>query len=231
MSGVRAVVFDLFGTLVPEFPRALWDAHFARMAAVLEVDPARLAEAWRATSIDRQTGRLGDIEGNIRAICERIGHEPTPRHVAGAAAVRLDIYAATFHPVDGALEILGWLKESGFRVGLISMCAPDTPALWRELPIAPYVDEALFSCEVGLRKPEPEIYLLACERLGVAPPESLFVGDGSYGELSGAAAVGMRAVLIRDPAEVDGQIHRPEVEEWAGTAIGSLLEVRDLLGA
>jgi putative hydrolase of the HAD superfamily len=109
------------------------------------------------------------------------------------------------------------------------MCAPDTPALWRELPLAPYVDEALFSCQVGLRKPEAEIYRLACRRLGVAPSESLFVGDGSYGELSGAAAVGMRAVLIRDPAEVEGDIHRPEVEVWPGPSIGALPEVRALL--
>jgi putative hydrolase of the HAD superfamily len=222
-------VFDLFGTLVPEFPRALWEDHFARMAAALEVDPGRREEAWRATSIERQTGRLGDIEGNIRAICERIGHEPTPRQVAGAVAVRLDVYGRTFHPVEGAEDILRWLRERGHRLGLISMCAPDTPPLWRRLPLAPLVDVALFSSEVGLRKPEPEIYLLACERLGVAPSESLFVGDGSYGELSGATAVGMRAVLIRDPSEVEGEIHRPEVEEWAGAAIGSLRDLRGLL--
>ena len=229
MSRIRAVVFDLFGTLVPEFPRTLWADHFVRMAVALDVDPERLEETWRATSIERQTGRLGDIEGNIRAICERIGHRPSDDQVGAAVAVRLDVYASTFHPQPGAEATLRWLKACGYPVGLISMCAPDTPALWHRLPLAPFVDEALFSSEVGLRKPQPEIYLLACRRLGVEAEWTMFVGDGSYGELSGAAAVGMHPVLIRDPEEVEGSIHRPEVETWPGPAIGSLPELRDLL--
>jgi putative hydrolase of the HAD superfamily len=199
------------------------------MAAALGVEQGSLEDAWRATTIERQTGRLGDLEGTIRAICDRLGLEPDPQAVAAAATVRLDVYRGIFEPVEGAEETLRWLRDRGYRVGLISMCAPETPALWRRLSVARLVEEAVFSSEVGLRKPDPAIYLLACERLDVEPTESLYVGDGSYGELTGAAAVGMRAVLIRDPAEVEGQIHRPEVEVWTGPSIGSLREVPALL--
>jgi putative hydrolase of the HAD superfamily len=108
------------------------------------------------------------------------------------------------------------------------MCAPDAPAMWRASPLGGTVDVELFSCDVGLRKPDPEIYLLATERLGVAPQTCLYVGDGSYRELSGATAVGMRPVLIRDPAE-EAEMLRPEVEEWEGTTIDDLRRIPALL--
>jgi putative hydrolase of the HAD superfamily len=91
------------------------------------------------------------------------------------------------------------------------------------------VDVEVFSCEVGLRKPDPRIYRLAAERLGVDPERCLYVGDGAYGELSGAAAVGMHAVLIRDPADAEIEALRPEAEEWDGPSIEDLREVTELV--
>lgn len=120
------------------------------------------------------------------------------------------------------------LRADGYPLALISMCAPDAPAMWRASPLDGSVDVEVFSCDVALRKPDPEIYLLATERLGVVPERCLYVGDGSYRELSGAAAVGMHPVLIRDPQE-EAEMLRPEVEEWAGASIASLLEIPSLL--
>jgi putative hydrolase of the HAD superfamily len=61
-------------------------------------------------------------------------------------------------------------------------------------------DEVVISAEVGLHKPQPEIYLLAAERLGVAPEKCVFVDDLRE-NCAGAEAVGMTAVLHRDAAE------------------------------
>jgi len=108
------------------------------------------------------------------------------------------------------------------------MCAPDTPSMWRTSPLGGAVDVEVFSSEVGLRKPDAEIYLLACERLGVGPGECLYVGDGSYRELSGATAVGMRAVLIRDLDE-QAEVLRFDADDWDGPAIADLREVPGLL--
>ena len=75
MSRVEAVVFDLFGTLVYEFPRADWDGWLATSAAILEADVDAFKAACQATGIERQTGRLGDLEENQigRASCrERV---------------------------------------------------------------------------------------------------------------------------------------------------------------
>jgi len=60
----------------------------------------------------------------------------------------------------------------------------------------------VFSCEVGLAKPDPAIYHLAAARLGVEPAECLFVGDGGSDELSGAGAAAMTPVLLTRHLEV-----------------------------
>ena len=226
-----AVVFDLFGTLVHEFRSTDWDEWLEEASRVLRVDPASFRREWQATSIERQTGRLGDMEANIGAICERLGVRPSADQLAAALEVRMALYRRCFVPMPGALETLRWLRAEGYRTALISMCAPDTPALWRASPFAGLVDVEVFSSEVGLRKPEPEIYLHACELLGVEPRACVYVGDGSFGELSGAAALGMHAVLVLDPAVDVRTIHRPEAERWSGPRIGSLEEIRALLGA
>jgi putative hydrolase of the HAD superfamily len=108
------------------------------------------------------------------------------------------------------------------------MCAPDTPPLWRSSAFAGLIDVEVFSAEVGLRKPEPEIYLKACELLGVDATRCFYVGDGAYGELSGATAVGMTAVLIRDPADADVEALRPEAEDW-DVVIPDLREIAGLV--
>jgi len=229
VSAFDAVIFDLFGTLVYEFPRSDWDEWLDTTAAVLEAETGAFHRAWAATAIDRQTGRAGDIEENLRTVAARAGAWPSDAQVAEALEARSELYRKWFVPRPGAEEILRALRERAVPTALISMCAPDTPALWHSSPLAGFIDVEVFSCEVGLRKPEPEIYLLACERLGVEPARCLYVGDGAYAELSGAANVGMHAILIRDPAEADIEALRPEAEDWKGQKIEDLREISALL--
>jgi putative hydrolase of the HAD superfamily len=230
VSKIRAVVFDLFGTLVYEFPRSDWDTWLDTAAAVLEADREAFHAAWTATAVERQTGRLGDIEENLRTVAARAGAWPSDSQVTEALEARAQMYRRWFVPRHGAEVVLARLRAEGYPLALVSMCAPDTPGMWRSSPLAGSVDVEVFSSEVGLRKPDPEIYLHACEGLGVAARDCLYVGDGSYRELSGAAATGMRPVLIRDPDEA-AEMLRPDADDWDGESIASLLEVPELLGA
>jgi putative hydrolase of the HAD superfamily len=76
-----------------------------------------------------------------------------------------------------------------------------------------------------LRKPEPAIYLYACERLKVEPAGCLYCGDGSYRELTGASAVGMTAVEIRDPdVDIATKLHL-EGDDWTGARIADPREL------
>jgi putative hydrolase of the HAD superfamily len=225
-----AVVFDLYGTLVPEIRIADWDAMFERMASELRVDLRTFRREWDATIVERQTGRLASVRENLRVICRRMRIEPEGTAIERALEVRTQLYRTLFHPQPEAVETLGWLRGRGTPTALVSVCAPDTPALWHASPFEGLIDVLVFSSEAGVRKPDPRIYLRACAGLGVEPDVCLYVGDASY-ELWGAAAVGMSPVLIRGPAEGDGMVLRPQADPWEGETIASLTEVRRLLGA
>jgi putative hydrolase of the HAD superfamily len=123
-------------------------------------------------------------------------------------------------PVPGAVETIVELRVRGLRVGLITICTDDVPALWPETAFHGLFDAEIFSCSVGLRKPDPRIYLLACEQLGVEPHEALFVGDGANDELAGAERVGMTAVLLERAGEE---------QEWAGRRVRSLPELLSIV--
>jgi putative hydrolase of the HAD superfamily len=97
--------------------------------------------------------------------------------------------------------------------------------MWHASAFEGLVDVEVFSSEVGLRKPDPAIYLFACERLGVEPSDCLYCGDGAYRELTGATELGMTAVEIRDPTiDVATKLHL-EGEDWTGARIADLREL------
>jgi epoxide hydrolase-like predicted phosphatase len=85
-------------------------------------------------------------------------------------------------------------RERGIKTGLISNSWG--LSIYDRAPVDLF-DVAVISGEVGLHKPQPEIYELACERLGVAPADAVFVDDLRE-NCAGAEAVGMTAVLHRD---------------------------------
>jgi putative hydrolase of the HAD superfamily len=221
----RAVVFDLFGTLVPEFDREAFFGSVRSMADLVGADRERFLEAWNATALDRQTGAFPTVEANVRSICSELGVQPSDGAIGQALEARLVLYRTLFHPRVGAMETLQSVKGRGYGTALISMCAPDAPAMWRASEMARYIDVEVFSSEVGLRKPDPGIYLRAMKELGVEPTECLYVGDGAYGELRGATEVGMTAYLIADPSVDIETSLTPERESWDGRTVADLREL------
>jgi putative hydrolase of the HAD superfamily len=93
--------------------------------------------------------------------------------------------------------LLEALRERGLKLGLVSNAFDPGWLLHRDLEqmgIASRVDVAVFSSEVGIRKPHPEIFRRALDRLGVAPEHALFVGDRLYEDVRGAGELGMTTV-------------------------------------
>ena len=128
----------------------------------------------------------------------------------------------------GTLEAI---KARGLKTGLITDCPPELPELWPALGLEQLIDAPIFSCVVKLRKPDPRIYQMACDRLGVVPGGCLFVGDGGSHELSGAETAGMTAVCIRAASEEGYDPHRVDSETWHGPLVSSLSEILPFLGA
>jgi putative hydrolase of the HAD superfamily len=122
-------------------------------------------------------------------------------HAAWAPARQL---APTTH------ALLESLRDRGIRLALVSN-ALDPPDLLhrdlRQLGVAERLDAAIFSSEVGWRKPHPAIFERALAELDVAPEHALFVGDTIATDIAGAAALGMRtcqAVWFRADDDAGG---------------------------
>lgn len=221
----EAAIFDLFGTLVDMFSFEKHQRVLARMAEAVAAPPEEFSKIWVETFDQRGTGHFPDIESNIAHICRRLGVEPDENAVAAATGMRMEFSRECLTPRSDAVHTLQQIRASGRKVGLITDCSAEVPMLWPETPFASLVDVPTFSCVAGIRKPDPRIYHMTCERLGVVPDACLYLGDGSSRELTGAAEVGMSAILIRVPYEDSYDVFRPDVDSWDGPVIGSLGEV------
>jgi putative hydrolase of the HAD superfamily len=103
---------------------------------------------------------------------------------------------------EATLAVLDELRSRDLPLALVSDSSSETPALWPESRLSARIAVTAFSCLVGRRKPDPAIYLHAVRQLSVTPEACLYVGDGGGGELTGAAALGMRVIRLRPPGDV-----------------------------
>ncbi|MFB9567472.1 HAD-IA family hydrolase [Saccharopolyspora hordei] len=223
---LRAVLFDFSGTLFrleedPSWYAELTDADGApfdlsaqaeimrRMTApsgrVVELG-AEYEHAWENRDLDPALHRKVYLEV-LRSSGVRDGQ------AEGLYEKLIDPDCWTAYP-DTA-EVLRRLSESGVKVGVISNIAFDIRPAFERIGVAGHVDEFLLSYLEGVIKPDPKIFLRACERLGVAPQEALMVGDSEEAD-GGAAAVGCQVAIV-DPA--------PTAERRDGllTAVGDVL--------
>jgi putative hydrolase of the HAD superfamily len=213
------VVFDLFNTLVHGLDDDR-DQVVREMAALLGVAPAALVEAYHDSWLDRQL-RWGLAEG-VRILAGRLGANPTDERVAEAAALRRAFAGRVLRTVPAqTLAVLDRLRAEGRRLALVSNATAETAEAWPECPLAERFDTVVFSCTVRLVKPDPAIYRLAADRLGVDPAGCVFVGDGADGELAGAAGVGMTVLRTTQYADSD--------PAWPGPALVHLGQLPDLL--
>jgi putative hydrolase of the HAD superfamily len=111
---------------------------------------------------------------------------------------------AGLEPDEAMIEALRAVRAAGLPTGLISNSWG--LGIYERAPTELF-DVTVISGEVGLHKPQPEIYLLACEQLAVAPTETVFVDDLRE-NCAGAEAVGMTAVLHRDSAQTIAKLER-----------------------
>ena len=229
MQKYSAVIFDLFGTLVDNLSVREYDSVLRQMALLLSAPPDDFVWLWFDTFNKQATGVFQSSEATIEYICRKLRVHPEDTQTKLAARIMFDFIACSMTPRPDAIEVLSHLKLDGYKTGLITDCSSEAPAIWKTTSFAPWIDVAVFSCSVGLRKPDPCIYCLAADQLAVEPETCLYIGDGSSQELTGASQVGMHPVLIRVPYEDRADTHRLDREEWASPVISSLKEVINLL--
>jgi putative hydrolase of the HAD superfamily len=216
---LRAALFDWGDTLMEfRFDEELMDAAFRAGLEVLDRDDLAPADDIRAHFRDQfeplfcVPGTLEEIEypGMVRETLAHFGVEISDEE--------LDRFLEAEHEAWQPARVLGAtthamlesLRSRGLKLGLVSNAFDPGWLLRRDLDqmgIAERIDFAVFSSEVGKRKPHPEIFERALTALGAAAGESLFVGDRLFEDVRGAGELGMttvQAVWFRADENPDG---------------------------
>lgn len=103
---------------------------------------------------------------------------------------------------DAVWQTAATFRQTGGRTAILSNGVPEIiGAIRRQRDLDAYFDEVIVSCEVGCSKPDPAIYRLCLERLGVAAQNALFVDD-LPANLEGAAALGIQTLHFRGDEDV-----------------------------
>jgi epoxide hydrolase-like predicted phosphatase len=180
---------------------SVWDsfADFCRdkglaedsMRRLFREDPVALADLR-----ELETGRIEEEEFE-RRFAERLGLED--------AVDLIDSMFRGMKPSEPMVAAVRAARASGIRTGLVSN-SWSTSHYDRTL-LADLFDAVVISAEVGLHKPQPEIYLLASNRLGVEPERCVFVDDLRE-NCAAAEAVGMTAILHREVAATVARLEK-----------------------
>lgn len=229
---IKAVIFDMYETLVTLYGGLRYmGKQIAEETGISESD---FRTIWDPSGEDRTLGRM-TFEEVIEKILKRFGHysEELFSTVVMKRKQSKDECFQRLHP--GILPMLEGLKASGFRVGLITNCFFEERDSIRAGILFPFFDALCMSCEMGIKKPDAEIFIRCMDELSVLPQECLYVGDGGAGELEAARKLGMHTLQamwylnmgpMRESGRKDGfkQAELPadvlrEVEKYSGDGI------------
>ncbi len=129
---------------------------------------------------------------------------------------------ATLYP--GAMEVLSTLKARGYALGIITNGSVQSQqAKLAHTNLTSQVDVILISEEVGCKKPEPTIFRMALERLGVHADEAVFIGDNPSLDIVGGNAAGMKTVWYENHI-----VWSPEIAIIPDYKINTIVEVLTL---
>jgi putative hydrolase of the HAD superfamily len=212
MSRIEAIVSDFGGVLTSP----LLDS-FAAFQNSSGISVEALGEAMGAIwerggshpLFELETGRmtesafLSDLGAELAV---RTGHEVT-LHGFG------ERYFEHLHPNEPLIEYMRSLRGRGYRMAICTNNVREWEPLWRAmLPVDEIFDVVVDSGFVGMRKPEPEIYKLTLQRLGVRADHALLVDDIEL-NCDGARELGMQAVWFRDSEQAISEIEAALADE------------------
>ena len=222
---MKAVFFDLFETLITEKTRTDFQAR-APIHERLGTTKDRSSFWWEENEDAAMKGKFPDCLARFTHLCVAVGSPLTKNDIVAAAQEHEAWKSKVLSCVEPQIfEMLDKVRARGLKVGIISNALPEEVLAWRCCPLQDHVDPVVFSCSVGVMKPDREIFELACSRMCVHPSEAYFVGDGGYDELQGAVSVGMRVIQAAWYQDRD--------VEWSGASplarVDSIGDLPDLL--
>ena len=185
---IKAVIFDCFGVLYNDAYKEFFAAYAANMGEK-EGYYRGLAYKVDAGLIDDDIfyGELSSVSGLPQAEIKR----------------RMNDTSGLNHHV---INIVRHAKQQNYKIGLLSNS--ERHFLQKFLDngnIGHLFDVVIASSETGMAKPDPDIFLLAAQKLQVAPEECVFIDDGEH-NVRAASGVGMKAVLYKSAPQLDADL-------------------------
>ncbi|GAA1748996.1 HAD family hydrolase [Agromyces humatus] len=190
----RVVVFD-YGEVISRAPGAAEQAELLARAGV-EADPFWTAYWSHREGLDRGTT---SIDAYWQAVARDVGAAWNPIDVHELWAID---HRSWLSVDPGTLRVLDALVAGGTRLALLSNAGADFAGWLRHGSFAPLFERVFVSGELGLVKPEPEIYRHAMAELGIEPADLLFV-DNRAENVAGARAVGGDGHVFADASELE----------------------------
>ena len=198
MIDADVVLLDLYDTVAD----GAWGDLSRIVIERFGIDRETLFRAFDETRPARSVGAFGDSVGDLHAILTACGIEADDATVKELVAFELETLPRRARLFDDSLPVVAELRRNGIRTGLISNCSHSTRAIVDHLGLPQAFDGIALSFEVGVAKPDEEIYRTALALAGGGEIDRTVFVDDQVGYCDGAAAIGMRALLI-DREEAD----------------------------
>jgi len=218
---IRAVLFDLDDTLFDHSGCARDGLATVRQSQAcfrsMPLDELERVHADVLEDLHAQVmlGRVPIEEARIerfRRLLASAGVDDRGQLAAELATLYRDTYRNRRRAVAGAAALMAAVRPHA-RVGIVSNNVLDEQQeKLRVCSLDQFVDELVVSGEVGVSKPDPIIFRVALDRLGVTPEETVMVGDSWTADVEGARAAGIRAIWF-NPTGSAPPDRRSDVEQ------------------
>ena len=188
---IKNIVFDM-GNVVIRFDP---DAFIERFGVSGEDKKTLLLEIFRSPEwVMMDRGTLTD-EQCADVLCPRV-----PEHLQDIARKLIGFWDRPILEVEGIEPLLEELKSKGYGIYLLSNASRRQHSYWPRIPGSECFDGALISADVGLVKPQPEIYRRLCETFSLIPGECVFIDDATS-NAEGAFFSGLQAIVFHGDVE------------------------------
>lgn len=201
---VDAVFFDVFGTVVDWYGGVVRDGEKLGEEKGLEVDWGAFAVAWRTRylpSMDRVRG--GDLPWTKLDVLHRASLEELLEEfgVEGLTEEEKEGLNRAWHRLDPWPDATAGIERVRGRYTVAALSNGNVSLLTNMAKRAHLPWDAILSAEMARRyKPDPEVYLMACEFLDVAPERAMMVACHDW-DLGGAKEAGLRTAFVHRPSE------------------------------
>ncbi|MEN5173021.1 HAD-IA family hydrolase [Acinetobacter higginsii] len=203
MNQNKAVIFDLDQTLLDRTTSLIkfltWQINFFQLISANDREPF----IQRFLELD-DNGKVwkDHVYENLIQEFSIQGH---------SKEILLTSYIRNFNKFSCCFEhvenVIIQLKQQGYLIGLISNGrTPFQEHNFYALGLAEFFSSIIVSEAVGIRKPDPAIFLLSCQQLGVHPQDCIFVGDNELADIQGAKAVGMKTIFFHPNPAISSAI-------------------------